>query len=84
MSLLDDMKAKADANADGMLSAEDLASFQEQMPADMFEQLQAKLDGNGDGALDLNDLGGIDLGGLDFGGIAEQAKSFFDGIFGGR
>lgn len=63
MSLLDDLKAKADASGDGKVSSEDLNALKEKYAGEgsVIEGLQQKADANGDGKLDLADL--QDLGG---------------------
>lgn len=65
MSLFDDIKAKADINGDGKITAADLEGLKDGVNNDTLDQLKAKADGNGDGKLDLADLkdAGGSLGG---------------------
>lgn len=56
MGLLEDAKARADANGDGKLTADDLKALGEQFKNnDTLKQLQAKADANNDGKVDLSD-----------------------------
>lgn len=55
MSLLDDIKAKADANGDGSLNLDDLNSLKDQFSPEQFDQLKEKLLGN-DGKLSMDDV----------------------------
>lgn len=61
MNLIEELKAKADANGDGKLDADDLNHFQEQHPEqrEKVEQLKAKADTNGDGKVDFADVQGM-------------------------
>lgn len=70
MSLLDDIKAKADQNGDGKLSADDLESLRDKLPTDKLDELKTKLDQSGDGKLDFEDVKNFD-----FGNLANDAKS---------
>ena len=65
MSLFDDIKAKADINGDGKITAADLEGLKDGVNNDTLDQLKAKADSNGDGKLDLADLkdAGSDIGG---------------------
>ena len=65
MSLFDDIKAKADTNGDGKITAADLEGLKDGVNNDTLDQLKAKADSNGDGRLDLADLkdAGSDIGG---------------------
>lgn len=69
MSLLDDIQAKADANGDGKINADDLNSLKDQLPTDLFDQVKGKLDASGDGKVGLDDLKSID-----FNALGDQAK----------
>ncbi len=77
MSVLDDIKAKADANGDGKLDASDLEGFKDKMPADKFDELKSKLDASGDGKLSFDDIQGLDWSGL----IDNIKNSFGSGLF---
>ncbi len=79
MSLLDDMKAKADANGDGKLSMEDLADLKDKLPLDKLEQLQHIADSNDDGKINIDDLKNLDLGSI--GSAIDDAKGLFGKIF---
>lgn len=79
MSLLDDLKAKADLNGDGRLSAEDLEGLKDGANNEQIEKLKDAADQNGDGKLDLEDVKNIDLGNL-----ANTVKEHLGGIFGGK
>ncbi|QQS69986.1 hypothetical protein IPP75_02525 [Candidatus Saccharibacteria bacterium] len=71
MSLFDDIKAKADINGDGKITAADLEGLKDGVNNGTLDQLKAKADGNGDGKLDLSDL--KDLGG-NAGGLLSGLK----------
>ena len=77
MSLLDDLKAKADVNGDGKLSADDLAGLKDKISPDQFDQLKQLADQNDDGKLNLDDIKGIDLD-----SIASDVKDRLGGLFG--
>ena len=64
MSLFDDIKAKADINGDGKITAADLEGLKDGVNNGTLDQLKAKAGGNGDGKLDLADLkdAGSDIG----------------------
>lgn len=74
MDLLAEVKKRADANGDGKLSSEDIASLKEQYPdqAGMLDKVKAIADQNSDGKVDLSDLKN-----LNFGDVAGQIKSLF-------
>lgn len=63
MGLLDELKAKADANGDGKIDAADLKSLEGKVPTEKLDELKKKADANGDGKLDLSDVNGA-LGSL--------------------
>ncbi|MFZ1248856.1 MAG: EF-hand domain-containing protein [Candidatus Saccharimonadales bacterium] len=58
MSILDDLKAKADQNGDGKLSSADIEEMKQNHTEDasMLDQLKAKADANNDGKIGLDDL----------------------------
>ncbi len=62
MSLIDDLKARADQNGDGKISKEDLENLQDKLPKDQLEKLKGIADQNGDGKIDMNDVKNLDLG----------------------
>ena len=61
MSLIDDIKAKIDANGDGSLNLDDLNSLKDQFSPDQFNQLKEQALGH-DGKLSLDDLQNFNLG----------------------
>ncbi|HMS93240.1 MAG TPA: EF-hand domain-containing protein [Candidatus Saccharibacteria bacterium] len=77
MSLLDDLKAKADVNGDGKLSAEDLASLKDKISPEQFDQLKQLADRNDDGSINFDDVKSLDLG-----GIVDDIKGAVGGLFG--
>lgn len=77
MSLLDDLKAKADLNGDGKLSVEDLESLKDGANNEQLDKLKGLADSNGDGKLDLEDAKNIDLGNL-----ANDVRDKLGGLFG--
>ncbi len=86
--LLADAKAKADANGDGKLNADDLNALATQhgLDEDMLDSLKAKGDSNGDGKVDLQDIQDAaskfnihDVAG----GVAGAVNDFKDRMFGG-
>ena len=79
MSLLDDLKAKADLNGDGKLDAADLESIKDGANNEQIEKLKEAADQNDDGKLDLEDVKNIDLGNL-----ANNVKEHLGGLFGGK
>ena len=79
MSLLDDLKAKADLNGDGKLDAADLESLKDGANNEQLEKLKEAADQNGAGKLDLEDVKNIDLGNL-----ANTVKEHLGGLFGGK
>ncbi len=79
MSLLDDLKAKADLNGDGKLGPEDLESLKDGANNEQIEKLKEFADQNGDGKLNLEDAKNIDLGNL-----ANTVKEHLGGLFGGK
>ncbi len=62
MSLIDDLKSRADQNGDGKITKEDLESLQDKLPKDQLEKLKSVADQNGDGKVDMNDVKNLDLG----------------------
>lgn len=75
MSLLDDIKAKADANGDGTLNMDDLNNMKDQLSPEQFDQLKEKLLGN-DGQLSLDDLQNFNLGDT-FNNVKDYLGGFF-------
>ena len=79
MSLVDDLKAKADRNGDGKISKEDLEGMKNGENDSHIDKLKDLADRNGDGKIGLDDAKNIDLGSL-----AGDAKSKLGGMFGGK
>lgn len=79
MSLLDDIKAKADTNGDGRLSVEDLESLKDGSNNEQIDKLEQVADQNGDGKIGLDDISNFD-----FGETLNQVKDAFGGMFGGK
>ncbi len=77
MSLLDDLKAKADVNGDGTLSADDLAELRDKISPEQFDQLKQLADRNSDGSINFDDIKNFDLG-----AAADDLKSTLGGLFG--
>lgn len=77
MSLLDDLKAKADLNGDGKLTAEDIEQLKGTINGEQLDKLKQLADQNDDGKLNLDDIKGIDLG-----NIASDVKDRLGGLFG--
>lgn len=77
MSLLDDLKAKADVNGDGKLSADDLAGLKDKISPDQFDQLKQLADRNDDGSINFDDVKN-----LDFGSVVDDIKGAVGGLFG--
>lgn len=73
MGLLEDLKAKADANGDGKLTQDDLQGLKDMYAENehRITELQAKADANGDGKVDLSDAQGV------FDGIVDNVKGMF-------
>jgi hypothetical protein len=79
MSLLDDIKAKADLNGDGKVSVEDLEALKDGVNNDKLEQLKKIADQNGDDKIDVEDIKNINLD-----DIVAKAKDTFGNLFGGK
>ena len=77
MSLLDDLRAKADVNSDGKLSADDLAELKNKINPEQFDQLKKLADRNEDGSVNFDDIKGLDLG-----GVVDDIKGAVGGLFG--
>ncbi len=77
MGLLEDLKAKADANGDGKLSMDDLASLKDKISPEQFDQLKSLADRNSDGSINFDDIKGLDLG-----SVFNDVKDKFTGLFG--
>lgn len=77
MSLLDDLKAKADVNGDGKISADDLANLKDKVSPEQFDQLKQLADRNDDGSINFDDVKN-----LDFGSVVNDIKSAVGGLFG--
>ena len=73
MSLLDDLKAKADVNGDGKLSIEDLEKLKDGVNNDQLDELKKVADQNGDGKLDLEDVKSFNF---------DSVKEKLGGLFG--
>ncbi|MGB4966745.1 MAG: hypothetical protein WBO35_00935 [Candidatus Saccharimonadales bacterium] len=62
MSVVDDIKAKMDANGDGKLNNDDLEDMKQKgLDQDIVTQLKVRADQNGDGKVDLADLKAVNL-----------------------
>lgn len=79
MAIFDDLKAKADANGDGKLSADDLNDLRDKLPTEKFDQLKSLADQNDDGKISLEDVKSFNLGDT-IGGL----KDTLGGLFGGK
>lgn len=77
MSLIDDLKAKADLNGDGRLSPQDLESLKDGANDEQLDKLKQLADQNDDGKLSFDDAKN-----LDFGNLAKDIKSQLGGLFG--
>lgn len=75
MSLLDDIKAKADTNGDGKIDQNDLETLRNDQNGGVIDKLKAMADRNADSKLDIDDLKSFD-----FGDFANDAKSAFEDI----
>lgn len=73
MSLLDDMKAKADANGDGKLNTDDLEALRNSDNGEIIDKLKAAADQNDDGKLSFDDAKSFDLGDA----VADLKDKFF-------
>lgn len=73
MSVVDDIKKKANRNDDGKLSKADLDQLRVRYPeyCDKFRALLNKADTNKDGKISLSDIDGM------FGGFMENMRRFF-------
>lgn len=77
MSIIDDIKARVDANGDGKISKEDLESLQaEGENNQIIEKLKEFADQNGDGSISLDDIKSIDLG-----SVGDTIKEGLGGLF---
>ena len=74
MSLLDDIKTKADANGDGKLNSEDLESLRSGNNGQLIDKLKAAADQNDDGKLSFEDVKNFD-----FGSTITNIKAMFSG-----
>ena len=79
MSLLDDLKSKADLNGDGKLNVADLESLKDGANNGQLDKLKDIADRNGDGKVDLDDAKNLDLG-----KVASDVKSSLSGLFSGK
>ena len=79
MSLIDDLKAKADRNGDGKLNAEDLESLKDGLNNEQLDRLKQLADRNQDGKLSWDDVKNID-----FGELVSDAKDNLSGLFGNK
>lgn len=64
MNLLEEIKQRADANADGKLTLDDINALREKFPdqANVLDKVKALADANGDGKVDPGDLKNFNLG----------------------
>ena len=78
--MINDAKAKADANSDGKLSTDDLDGLAKQYGVDPkhLDGLKAKADANGDGKIDLEDVKS------GFSNLDDIAGSLKDKMFGSK
>ena len=84
MSLLDDIKAKADANGDGKINLEDLEALRSGDNSEIIDKLKEKVVGK-DGKLDFEDIKNINFDTLTStaSDVINDAKdSFLGNIFG--
>lgn len=79
MSLLDDIKAKADLNGDGKIGPEDLESLKDGTNNEQLDKLKEMADQNGDHKLDFEDVKNFD-----FGNVVDSVKNSLGGLFGGK
>lgn len=80
MSVLDDIKAKMDANDDGKLNKDDLEDLKQKgLDQDIVTQLKVRADQNGDGKVDLADLKAVNL---DMSSLREDISGLKDKLFG--
>jgi hypothetical protein len=80
MSVLDDIKAKMDANDDGKLNKDDLEDLKQKgLDQDIVTQLKVRADQNGDGKVDLADLKAVNL---DMSSLREDIGGLKDKLFG--
>ncbi len=63
MSLIEDIKAKADQSGDGKVSKDDLESMKDGNNDGIIDKLKGMADQNEDGRLSFDDIKSIDLGG---------------------
>lgn len=82
MSLLDDIKAKADANGDGKINLDDLEALRTGDNGNIIDQLKEKALGS-DGKLDMNDLTNFNFDGIKAGAtdLVDKAKDSLGDIF---
>lgn len=82
MSLLDDIRAKADQNGDGKLSLDDLEALRSGDNGNVIDRLKESVTGK-DGKLDFNDIKNLNLDELknDASSILNQAKDSLGGFF---
>ena len=73
MSLLDDLKAKADANGDGKISKEDIEALKKGNDDSMLDKLKDLADQNDDGKINFEDVKKFDLGDT----ISDLKDTFF-------
>ena len=75
MSLLDDIKAKADEA--GKVSMDQLQELKDKLPEEKLQQLQDMADRNDDGKVSVDDLQNFD-----FRKLFDDAKNALGGLFG--
>lgn len=86
MSLLDDIKAKADANGDGKINMEDLEALRTDENGSIIDQLKEKVAGE-DEKLNFDDIKNIDfnaLGSAAGDAINDAKDSLLGNIFGDK
>lgn len=74
MSLIDDIKAKADANGDGKINKDDLEALRTGENSQKIDELKSLADQNDDGQLNFEDVKNFDLG-----DSVNDAKNMFFG-----
>lgn len=83
MSLLDDLKTKADLNKDGKLSIEDLESLKDGTNNAQLDQLIQLADQNDDGTLGLDDIKNFDFNKV-LDNLKDGLTDKLGGIFSGK
>ena len=83
MSIIDDIKAKADANGDGKVDLKDLESLRDGANGEIIDKLKARAMGS-NGKLDMGDLKNLNLDNLKAtaGDLVDEAKNSLGSLFG--